>query len=189
MNDYRAGERTFQLLTQAAGRAGRSGRAGEVVIQTYDPEHYSIVHAARQDYKGFYEEEILYREMLAYPPAAHMLAVLVVSPAEESGRRLAEEIGGLVQRMAGIQDSLLPGHGEAKRVAPGRAVLKDRLHVIGPAPASVGKINDSYRFMLYVKHEDYARLVEVKNRIEDSGRKKKTGKNLRRKAYSLILIR
>ncbi len=101
VNDYRAGERTFQLLTQAAGRAGRSGRAGEVVIQTYDPEHYSIVHAARQDYKGFYEEEILYREMLAYPPAAHMLAVLVVSPAEESGRRLAEEIGGLVQRMAG----------------------------------------------------------------------------------------
>ena len=90
VNDYRAGERTFQLLTQAAGRAGRSGRAGEVVIQTYDPEHYSIVHAARQDYKGFYEEEILYREMLAYPPAAHMLAVLVVSPAEESGRRLAE---------------------------------------------------------------------------------------------------
>lgn len=182
VNDYRAGERTFQLLTQAAGRAGRSGRAGEVVIQTYDPEHYSIVHAARQDYKGFYEEEILYREMLAYPPAAHMLAVLVVSPAEESGRRLAEEIGGLVQRMAGIQDSLLPGHGEAKRVAPGRAVLKDRLHVIGPAPASVGKINDSYRFMLYVKHEDYARLVEVKNRIEEFWEEKENRKELKKES-------
>ena len=77
VNDYRAGERTFQLLTQAAGRAGRSGKAGEVVIQTYDPEHYSIVHAANQDYKGFYEEELLYREMLLYPPAAHMLAILV----------------------------------------------------------------------------------------------------------------
>ncbi len=182
VNDYRAGERTFQLLTQAAGRAGRSGRAGEVVIQTYDPEHYSIVHAARQDYKGFYEEEILYREMLAYPPAAHMLAVLVVSPAEESGRRLAEEIGGLVHRMAGIQGSLLPGHGEAKRVAPGRAVLKDRLHVIGPAPASVGKINDSYRFMLYVKHEDYARLVEVKNRIEEFWEEKENRKELKKES-------
>ena len=99
VNDYRAGERTFQLLTQAAGRAGRSGRAGEVVIQTYDPEHYSIVYAAKQDYKGFYEEEILYREMLAYPPAAHMLAVLIASPEEERGRRLAEEIGLLVRGM------------------------------------------------------------------------------------------
>ncbi len=181
-DDYRAGERTFQLLTQAAGRSGRGSRRGEAVIQTYSPEHYAVVTAAAQDYEAFYQEEILYREMLAYPPAAHMLAVLVVSPAEESGRRLAEEIGGLVQRMAGIQDSLLPGHGEAKRVAPGRAVLKDRLHVIGPAPASVGKINDSYRFMLYVKHEDYARLVEVKNRIEEFWEEKENRKELKKES-------
>ena len=84
--------------------------------------------------------------------------------------------------MAGIQDSLLPGHGEAKRVAPGRAVLKDRLHVIGPAPASVGKINDSYRFMLYVKHEDYARLVEVKNRIEEFWEEKENRKELKKES-------
>lgn len=139
INDYRAGERTFQLLTQAAGRAGRGRRAGEVVIQTYDPEHYSIVHAASQDYKGFYQEEMMYREMLLYPPAAHMLAVLVASPKEEEGSKLAEEIGLL---------------------------LKGNWPVIGPAPASVGKIQDIYRFMIYVKHKDYGQLIEAKNAVE-----------------------
>lgn len=139
INDYRAGERTFQLLTQAAGRAGRGKRAGEVVIQTYDPEHYSIVHAANQDYKGFYAEEMMYREMLLYPPAAHMLAILVASPKEEAGRGLAEEIGIL---------------------------LKKEWPVIGPAPASVGKIQDIFRFMIYVKHMDYRRLIDAKNTVE-----------------------
>ena len=67
-NDYRAGERTFQLLTQAAGRAGRGERPGEVVIQTYQPEHYSVVYAAKQDYRGFYGEEIAYRGLVGYPP-------------------------------------------------------------------------------------------------------------------------
>ena len=142
VNDYRAGERTFQLLTQAAGRAGRGKNPGEVVIQTYDPGHYSIVHAANQDYLGFYEEEIMYREMLLYPPAAHMLAILTASPVEEEGMRLAEKIGGLLKESGGD------------------------LHVIGPAAASVGKIQDIYRFMIYVKHKDGGRLVEVKNAVE-----------------------
>ena len=151
--DYRSGERTFQLLTQAAGRAGRSGKAGEVVIQTYDPEHYSIVYAAKQDYKGFYEEEILYRKMLAYPPAAHMLAILVSARAEAEGLALAKDIAARVRVMG--------GDGRESAAQGG-----NRLYVIGPAPASVGKINDVYRFMLYVKHGDYGRLVEVKNRVE-----------------------
>ena len=90
VNDYRAGERTFQLLTQAAGRAGRGKRPGEVVIQTYQPEHYSILHAAAQDYEGFYEEEILYRQLLSYPPVSHILAVQVTSCLlYTSGRRAA----------------------------------------------------------------------------------------------------
>ncbi len=153
VGDYRSGERTFQLLTQAAGRAGRSGKSGEVVIQTYDPDHYSIVYAAKQDYKGFYEEEILYRKMLAYPPAAHMLAILTAARTEKEGLALAGEIATLVRNME-----------EGSR--EGREYAENRLYVIGPAPASVGKINDVYRFMLYVKHGEYGRLVEVKNRVE-----------------------
>ena len=76
-NDYRAGERTFQLLTQAAGRAGRGAKKGEALIQTYSPKHYAIVTAAAQDYEAFYEEEIHYRELMGYPPVDNLLAILV----------------------------------------------------------------------------------------------------------------
>ncbi|MCD7807275.1 MAG: primosomal protein N', partial [Lachnospiraceae bacterium] len=74
-HDFRSGERTFQLLTQAAGRAGRGNTPGEVVIQTYQPEHYSIQMAAAQDYQRFYEKEMAYRTLLHYPPAGSMMAV------------------------------------------------------------------------------------------------------------------
>lgn len=157
VNDYRAGERTFQLLTQAAGRAGRGKKPGEVVIQTYDPGHYSIVHAARQDYQGFYEEEMMYREMLLYPPAAHMLAILTASPVEEEGMRLAEKIGELLRK---DEDALRE---DALHRDPFSA---DALCVIGPAAASVGKIQDIYRFMVYVKHMDGRKLIEAKNAVE-----------------------
>ncbi len=144
-NDYRAGERTFQLLTQAAGRAGRGERPGEVVIQTYQPEHYSVVYAARQDYEGFYREEIAYRELASYPPVEHMLAVLIVSRLQEDGERLGEKLAKLIKReMAGVSG----------------------LRVIGPAEASIGKLSDLYRHMLYLRHGDYQVLVEAKDRME-----------------------
>ena len=81
--DYRSAERTFQLLTQAVGRAGRAGKAGMAIIQTYHPEHYAIQAAAAQDYTSFYEQEIGYRQLMGYPPAEHMLAVHVSSAEEE----------------------------------------------------------------------------------------------------------
>lgn len=144
-NDYRAGERTFQLLTQAAGRAGRGTKAGEVVIQTYQPEHYSIVHAANQDYESFYAEEILYRELLQYPPAAHMLAILVLSKEEEAGKAVLEQFNGLIEK-----------HFQAES-AP---------YIIGPTQAAISKINDWYRHTLYLKHTDYERLVQIKDMLE-----------------------
>ena len=127
--DYRASERTFQLLTQAAGRAGRGSLAGEVVIQTYQPDHYAVVHAAAQDYEGFYEEEIAYRDLMMYPPVANMLAVLILSDDEMTGVSHSMELADLVKK-----------HFEGRRV-----------QVIDPASAAIGKIQDIYRNIFYIK--------------------------------------
>lgn len=155
-NDYRAGERTFQLLTQAAGRAGRGSRPGEALIQTYRPEHYSIVRAANQDYEAFYEEEILYRELGGYPPAAHMMGVLVTSAEEEQGKQLA---GQLVQ--------LISGQGmETHSSKEDKPLDQSTVQVIGPAKAVIGKIKDIYRFVFYCKSTDYGQLTALKDKIE-----------------------
>lgn len=150
VSDYRASERTFELLTQAAGRAGRGTLPGEVVIQTYQPEHYSITYAATQDYEGFYEEEILYREMLRYPPVCNMLAVQIFAANEQSGEALAKELAALARTFSD----------EAERI-------DRRLLVIGPTPAAIGKVNDIFRFVFYVKYEKYGKLVEVKDKLEE----------------------
>ena len=171
MSDYRAGERTFQLLTQAAGRAGRGSRPGEVVIQTYQPDHYSIQYAARQDYEGFYKEELTYRQLLSYPPASHILAVQFYSKKQEEALAGAQEAASYVrqvtqsrqftQKMSGTVQIPTPA---ATHNAAG-AALPDTI-VIGPAPALIGKINDVYRYGIYLKNHDYEKLVELKDGIE-----------------------
>lgn len=142
--DYRAPERTFQLLTQAAGRAGRGELMGDVVIQTYQPEHYAIRHAAAQDYAGFYEEEIAYRELMGYPPTAHMLAVLLCGKEEEQVEKVA---GALAERTR-------------------KWGMEKKLLVLGPAKANISKINDLYRQMIYLKNADEAVLIRAKDRME-----------------------
>ena len=149
VGDYRAGERTFQLLTQAAGRAGRGSEPGEVVIQTYQPEHYAIIHAACQDYEGFYQEEILYRELMGDPPVAHMLAVQLYAAPEEEGDRLSRQ---LARQAKGYVDQAQP--------------LARQMLIVGPAPAGIGRVNDIYRFVFYVKDRDYHRLIAVKDGLE-----------------------
>ena len=140
-DDYRSGERTFQLLTQAAGRAGRGMREGEGVIQTYSPEHYAIKAAAAQDYKAFYEQEIRYRELLGYPPAEELMAVLAAGEDErllETGCKYLKEY---VLRIKG----------------------KAPLEVIGPG---VDKIKDIYRRVIYIKAPEYRTLIRVKDLME-----------------------
>ncbi len=152
--DYRAGERTFQLITQAAGRAGRGELPGEVVVQTYQPEHYAILHAAAQDYNAFYEEELVYRDLMQYPPVAHMMAVQVYSAQEKDGSRLAQNLADRIRKYAEgeLQEPVNSGRG---------------LQIIGPAPAGIGKVNDIYRFVFYVKQEDYEALIQVKDMLEE----------------------
>ena len=145
--DYRAGERALQILSQAAGRAGRGEKPGEVVFQTYRPEHYSVVQAASQDYTAFYEEEMVYRELGDYPPASHMMAMLVTASDEKRGEALAID----VTKIAGEEKNINKEAG---------------LRIIGPAKASIGKVNDIYRFVVYCKSADYERLISVKNRVE-----------------------
>ena len=143
-DDYRSGERTFQLLTQAAGRAGRGMREGEVVIQTYSPEHYAIKAAAAQDYEAFYEQEIRYRELLGYPPAEELMAVLAAGEDErllETGCKYLKEY---VLRIKG----------------------KAPLEVIGPASPGVDKIKDIYRRVIYIKAPEYRTLIRVKDLME-----------------------
>ena len=147
ISDYRAAERTFQLLTQAAGRAGRGHRQGEVVIQTYQPEHYSVVTAAEQDYEAFFEQEIFLREMMHYPPKWHML-VIHAAGAQEMLVKQAQDV--LKYKILTQPDN-----------------EKSSMQVIGPADAAVSKVNDIYRKMLYVKAADYQKLVSIKNMLEE----------------------
>lgn len=160
-NDYRAGERTFQLLTQAVGRAGRGALPGEAVIQTYQPEHYAVTYAAEQDYEGFYNEEILYRELGGYPPAAHMLAVQIFAREESRGQSLAEALAECVRGKMPAE------RGQEMKDAAQTGGERDRMQIIGPAPAAIGRINDIFRFVFYVKCAKYDTLVKVKDVLEE----------------------
>lgn len=148
--DYRAAERTFDLLAQAAGRAGRDKLPGSVVIQTYQPDHYSILTAAREDYEGFYREEMTFRKIMGYPPAAHMLVTLVQGEEEAKTKECAG-------KMAKILKDLL-GNGQK----PG---------TIGNAiPSGIVKINDVYRYTVVVKGVDYETLRTLHKNAQESKR-------------------
>ncbi len=153
VNDFRAAERTFQLITQAAGRAGRGESSGEVVIQTYQPDHYSLQYAANHDYLGFYEEEIVYREMMLYPPVAHLLVILILSPEEFEARQFSDRLAGRLRER----------------------ITDKNIHLVGPAPATIEKINDIYRYVLYARACDEKALIAIREHAEEFGRI--TGRN------------
>lgn len=141
--DFQANERTFQLLTQAAGRAGRGSLKGTAVIQTYQPDHYCIQAASKQDYVGFYSQEILYRNLLGYPPVYEMMTILVTSGVQKDAEEAIRQIGAFIE-----------------------AAAADELVAIGPTDAPVSRINDIYRKVLHLKHKDRAVLVFMKDEIE-----------------------
>ena len=147
-SDYRAAERTYQLLVQASGRAGRGKLPGEVVIQTYQPEHYSIAAASNNDYDSFYKQEMNYRDLLKYPPAAHILAVLIASKDENKAVFAAKLLGGAAKEWVDTEQ------------------MAENTVIIGPAAAVLSKANDIYRYMIYIKQTDYFCLIQLKNYLE-----------------------
>ena len=151
VSDYRASERTFQLVTQAAGRAGRGSEPGAVVIQTYQPDHFCIQAAKAQDYQMFYHEEILYRRLMNYPPAWNMLHIMA------AGRKMEDAAACMDQIAAWIRHEL-------EKAKEDRTWA--RFQMICPADAPIAKINDVYRRVMYLKHPDYQILIKVKDFLE-----------------------
>lgn len=143
-NDYTSAEKTFDLLTQAAGRAGRGNLKGDVVIQTYSPDHYCIETAAKQDYEAFYTEEKAYRKLLSYPPFTN---VMVIFMEHENYKEVCELSESLKEMITSWEEA-------------------EGINVIGPCDATIVKINDKYRRVIYLKHREYEYLVQVKNRTE-----------------------
>ena len=144
-SDFRASERTFQLLTQAAGRAGRAEKSGNVVIQTYTPEHFSIVSAANQDYNAFYEQEIAYRKLCGYPPVDNLMKIMLSSPDENILTKDAAWVKAFVDNNCKVKG----------------------LMCIGPADAPIYKIKDVYSKIIYVKHKDREVLNSIYEKLDE----------------------
>jgi primosomal protein N' (replication factor Y) len=139
--DLRSAERTFQLVTQVAGRAGRGEQAGRVLVQTYYPEHYALRHAKEQDYMGFYTEELRFRQRLAYPPFVVLASILV----KHRDHAYASKNADLLRRSLDM-------------------VNKDRsLRVLGPAPASLSRLKNEYRLQIIIKSPSRKLLRETLN--------------------------
>ncbi len=134
--DYRAQEVTFQLVTQVAGRAGRGKKPGRVYIQTYNPENYSIIYAAAQDYEGFYAEEIRWRSMMNYPPFSNIATVLLTG---ENEKKVIDS----VQRLSDICK---------------KKNKEGLFQILGPTPAAVSKINNEYRWRILLKGDREEKL-------------------------------
>jgi primosomal protein N' (replication factor Y) len=139
--DFRAAERCFQLIVQAAGRAGRGKLPGQVIIQTYKADDNVIQMALKQDYTGFYYEEIKLRKLLNYPPFSNLLRVVVVSRKEKQAQMMAENIGREIQDITDAKE--------------------ENLEVLGPAPCPIRKIKNRVRYQLFARCENIILLRSI----------------------------
>jgi primosomal protein N' (replication factor Y) len=152
--DFRSAEKTFQLITQAAGRAGRGERGGEVIIQTMNPNHYSIQHSRTHDYEGFYNEEIAYRIELRYPPISRIIKLEIKSANETHAEEAATTARNRIRSLMRGKDTVL----------------------LGPAPAPISRVRGQYRFHLLLLSQQRDKMrtlaVEGKKAVEEKyGRK------------------
>lgn len=144
-SDYRATEKTFQLITQAAGRAGRGIRPGEVVIQTYTPDNYGIKCASLQDYEAFYQQEIAYRKLMKYPPVNNMIRINLSSKHEDLLENASRNLLMFIKQKCDTEGMI----------------------ILGPSNANIYKLNDVYTKVIYASHREYDKLTSVMDNIED----------------------
>jgi primosomal protein N' (replication factor Y) len=150
MPDFRAAERTFQLLTQVAGRAGRDVLPGRVVVQTFVPDHYAIAPVVKHDYERFYAEEIGHRSALGYPPFGKLVHTVVSAEDENAARNGAETLA------RDVVNAGLPRPGA--------------LELLGPAPAPLARLRGRYRYQLLAKGNDAARVRAAAERLTAAAR-------------------
>lgn len=150
--DYRASERTFQLLCQVSGRSGRGQKSGTVIIQTYNPDHYAVICAAHHDYQSFYQQEMIYRQKAKYPPFCHLVSLMIQSRQEKVAHQTALEI---------------------------KDYLQSHLHhgvILGPAQSTIFKMQDIYRERILIKFTHSQEIYEVLRNINDYYNKQQKGK-------------
>ncbi len=141
---YDSGERTFELIAQAAGRAGRGDKPGTVVIQTYKPEHYAIANASADCFDGYYEREMAYRKLLNYPPVTHIWTAQIASTDPVFLSEVSECYSQIIRGIAEQYNA----------------------EFIGPVDPAVSKVKDYYRKLIYLKHADHELLLKVKEEAD-----------------------
>jgi primosomal protein N' (replication factor Y) len=142
MPDFRAAERSFQLLTQAAGRAGRGGLPGSVILQTINPEHYAVRFSAAQDYELFYAKELQFRKVMRYPPFSWLANVTFRAESQEEAMRMGGEVADMLRNE------------------------KEGVRILGPAEAPVPRVKKEYRYQMLVKSADRKRLAAVLDKVK-----------------------
>jgi primosomal protein N' (replication factor Y) len=138
--DFRAGERVFQVLSQVAGRAGRSPLGGQVIMQTFHPDHYVLQYAAQHDYAGFVEQELGYRKKLRYPPYAQLVRLLYQHPDEAKAESAAEQMAGQLAAWIKAED-------------------RRATEIIGPAPAFYSRLDGRYRWQILLRGPEPASML------------------------------
>jgi primosomal protein N' (replication factor Y) len=147
MPDYKASEKSFQLITQVAGRAGRGEKPGEVIVQTYSPEHYTLKFVEKNDYEGFFKEELPLRRAMNYPPFSTILLINLSSSKEELLINFAERLGGEIQNI--VNEFL-------------------NIEILGPCPCIISKIKEMYRWQILIKGEINEFIANIiKERVYD----------------------
>jgi primosomal protein N' (replication factor Y) len=141
MPDFRAAEKTFQLITQVAGRGGRGESPGKVVIQTFNPQHYALQHAQNHDYKAFYDEEINFRKALHYPPFGRIINLRLSSVKRDALIEEAHRLGKLAKRL--------------------NSQNGNTAEIIGPAESPLSKLRGRFRWQMLIKGKDINTLHKI----------------------------